>query len=105
MVASIKEKLKHRNVQMFVLMMALLFAPVSPASHLGRFLAPLGPAVTYAQTPVPIVIDTNEIFTQTNIWIDVFIPIMAIGIGIAVALAILTFIGNQILRAFKGGGR
>lgn len=62
-----------------------------------------GPA--YAQTPVPIVVDTNAIFTSTNTWIEVFVPIMAIGIGIAVALAILTFIGNQILKAFKGSSR
>jgi len=53
---------------------------------------------------VPIVVDTNAIFESTNTWIAVFIPIMAIGIGIAVALAILTFIGNQILKAFRGGG-
>lgn len=55
-------------------------------------------------TPVPIVVDTNEIFTQTNNWIAIFAPIVAIGIGIAIALAILTFIGNQILKAFKGRG-
>ena len=58
-----------------------------------------------AQTPVPIVVDTNAIFTQTNNWIEVFAPIVAIGIGIAIALAILTFIGNQILKAFRGTGR
>ena len=61
-------------------------------------------APAFAQTPVPIVVDTNEIFTQTNSWIDVFTPIVAIGVGIAIALAILTFIGNQILKAFRGGG-
>ena len=58
-----------------------------------------------AQTPVPIIVDTNAIFTQTNNWIDVFTPIIAIGVGISIALAILTFIGNQILKAFRGGGR
>lgn len=62
-------------------------------------------APAFAQTPVPITVDTNEIFTQTNNWIDVFTPIVAIGVGIAIALAILTFIGNQILKAFRGGGR
>jgi hypothetical protein len=55
---------------------------------------------TFAQTPVPIVIDTNEIFTQTNNWIDVFLPIVAIGAGISIALAILTFIVKQIVSAF-----
>jgi hypothetical protein len=64
----------------------------------GLILAPALP--TFAQTPVPIVIDTNEIFTQTNNWIDVFLPIVAIGAGISIALAILTFIVKQIVSAF-----
>lgn len=55
----------------------------------------------FAQTPVPIVVNTNVIFTQANSWITVFAPIMAIGIGIAIAIAILTFVGQQILKAFK----
>lgn len=59
-------------------------------------------APAFAQTPVPIVVDTNQIFTQTNNWIVVFAPIVAIGVGISIALAILTFIGNQILKAFRG---
>jgi len=65
----------------------------------------LGSVASFAQTPVPIVVDTNQIFTQTNTWIEVFIPIMSIGIGIAVALAILTFLGNQIIKAFRGGSK
>jgi hypothetical protein len=56
---------------------------------------------TFAQTPVPLVVPTNEIFTQTNTWMGVFAPVVAIGVGIAVALAILGFIGNEILKAFK----
>lgn len=62
-------------------------------------------AVAFAQTPVPIVVDTNQIFTSTNNWITTFIPIMSIGLGIGIALAILTFIGREILKAFRGGGR
>lgn len=54
----------------------------------------------FAQTPVPLVVPTNEIFIQTNTWMGVFAPVVAIGVGIAVALAILGFIGNQILKAF-----
>jgi hypothetical protein len=57
-----------------------------------------------AQTPVPLNIPVNEIFTQTNSWMTTFAPIVAIGIGIAVALAILAFLGNQIIRAFRGSG-
>jgi hypothetical protein len=57
-----------------------------------------------AQTPVPLNIPVNEIFTQTNSWMTTFAPVVAIGIGIAVALAILAFLGNQIIRAFRGSG-
>jgi hypothetical protein len=74
----------RRNIIMFLLVvLALVF--VMP---------------TFAQTPVPIEIDTNEIFSQTNNWIDVFLPIVAIGAGISIALAILTFIVKQIVSAF-----
>jgi hypothetical protein len=59
------------------------------------------PVTTFAQTPVPLVVPTNEIFTQTNTWMGVFAPVVAIGVGIAVALAILGFIGNEILKAFR----
>jgi hypothetical protein len=59
----------------------------------------------FAQTPVPIVVDTNAIFTQTNNWITVFAPIVAIGAGISIALAILTFIAQQIIKAFNNRGR
>lgn len=54
----------------------------------------------FAQTPVPLVVPTNDIFISVNQWLGVFAPIVAIGVGIAIALAILTFIGKQILQAF-----
>lgn len=57
-------------------------------------------AVSLAQTAVPLVVPTNEIFTQTNSWLQTFAPVVAIGVGIAVALAILRFIGKQIIDAF-----
>jgi hypothetical protein len=57
-------------------------------------------AVSFAQTPVPLVVPTNDIFESVNTWLEVFAPIVAIGVGIAIALAILTFIGKQILQAF-----
>lgn len=59
------------------------------------------PMPAMAQTPVPLVVPTNEIFTQTNTWMEVFAPVVAIGVGIAIALAILGFIGNEILKAFR----
>lgn len=79
----------HRSLLYFVLI-AAVFALSMPA---------------LAQTPVPISVDTNQIFTSVNSWIVTFVPIVAIGLGIAIALAILTFIGNQILKAFRGGGK
>ena len=57
-------------------------------------------AVSFAQTAVALVVPTNEIFTQTNSWLQTFPPVVAIGVGIAVALAILRFIGKQIIDAF-----
>ncbi len=57
-------------------------------------------AVSFAQTAVPLVVPTNEIFTQTNSWLQTFAPVVAIGVGIAVALAILRFIGKQVIDAF-----
>lgn len=65
---------------------------------------------TFAQTntPVPptatvtpgLTVPTNEFFTSTNSWIATFAPILAIGVGIAVALGILRFIGKLIVDAF-----
>ena len=59
----------------------------------------LGNAIAYAQ--VTLSIPTDDIFTSINSWIATFAPIVAIGIGIAAAIAILTFVGNQIVKAFK----
>jgi cadmium resistance protein CadD (predicted permease) len=81
--------LRSKNLLYFVLIVAV-FALSVPV---------------FAQTPVPIVVDTNQIFSSVNSWIVTFVPIVAIGLGIAIALAILTFIGKQILNAFQGGGR
>ncbi|MCU0463210.1 MAG: hypothetical protein MUF38_01430 [Anaerolineae bacterium] len=70
-------------------------------------------AVAFAQTntPIPptatnvaISVDTNEIFTSANSWIVTFTPIISIGLGISIAIAILLFIGREILKAFRGGG-
>lgn len=70
----------------------------------------MGSMAAFAQTNTPIpptatvtpglTVPTNEFFTSTNSWISTFAPILAIGVGIAVALAILRFIGKQIVDAF-----
>lgn len=58
---------------------------------------------TFAQTAVPIAIDipTDTIFAEVNNWIGTFAPIAAIGIGIAIALAILAYIAKAIIAGFK----
>ncbi len=77
------------NRAMFMRVMMLVFVFVFSA------------VAAFAQTPVPITIDTNQIFTQTNSWITVFAPILAIGGGIAIALALLSFIIGQIVKAVQ----
>jgi hypothetical protein len=84
LVLNIKDNLSNKYMLYFVLVAAVFALSIS----------------AFAQTPVPLEIPTNDIFEQTNIWMGVFAPIVAIGIGIAVALAILTFIGKQIINAF-----
>jgi hypothetical protein len=57
--------------------------------------------VAFAQEPVTLTVPTDQIFEEANNWIVTFAPIVAIGIGISIALAILTFIGSQIVAAFR----
>jgi hypothetical protein len=58
-----------------------------------------------AQTATPgITIDTTSLFSQINTWTTALDDVIFLGIAIAIAIALLTFIGNQILKAFKGGG-
>lgn len=51
---------------------------------------------------VTLEIPTDDIFQSINDWIVTFAPIIAIGIGIAAAIAILSFVGNEIIKAFRG---
>lgn len=80
----VSEALRNPLVRLYVFLAAILALTVP----------------SYAQTPVPLVVPVNDIFIQTNSWLAIFGPIIAIGVGIAVALAILTFVGNQIIKAF-----
>ena len=57
-----------------------------------------------AQTPVPITIDTNSLLTQVNTWTASLDDVVFLGVAISIAIALLTFIGAQILKAFKGSG-
>lgn len=89
MFARIKGALRSKNVVRSLLLAALFVLAVVP---------------TFAQTPVPLVIPTNDIFTSTNSWMGTFAPIISIGIGISLAIALLTFIGATIIKGIKGAG-
>jgi len=67
----------------------------------GALMAFGAPVHVFARdTPVPLDIPVNTIFTQTNNWLATFAPIAAIGIGITLALAVLTYLGKMIKSAF-----
>jgi hypothetical protein len=51
-----------------------------------------------------LTVNTAVLFSQINTWVTSLDDIIFLGIAIAIAIALLTFIGNQILKAFKGGG-
>jgi hypothetical protein len=53
--------------------------------------------------PVGLDINMDPVFTQTNYWTEQLFPIMAIGIGISIAMALIAFIGSAIVKAFRGG--
>ncbi|MCL4251821.1 MAG: hypothetical protein KJ065_26950, partial [Anaerolineae bacterium] len=58
-----------------------------------------------AQTPVPITVDTNTLLTQVNTWVTSLDDVVFLGVAISIAIAILVFIGAQILQAFRSAGR
>jgi hypothetical protein len=82
--------------------------PGNVPKHLAAFVGALLltgllalPSAVFAQTPIPIEIPTDVIFTEANNWIITFAPIAAIGIGISIAIAILGYIGKMIIGAFR----
>lgn len=55
--------------------------------------------VSHASTTIEV--DTDVMFASTNGWITTFLPIASIGLGIAIALAVIAFVGDAILQGFK----
>lgn len=49
-----------------------------------------------------IAFDTDNLFDQINVWIAALDDIIFLGVAIAIAIAVLTFVGSQILKAFRG---
>lgn len=89
--------LLHRFRHKFLF--AVLVIMAMPMVSQAQTNTPIPPSAT----PVALTIPVNEIFSQTNTWMTSLGPVVALGIGISVALAILTFIGKQIISAFRGG--
>lgn len=54
---------------------------------------------------VAITIDTDVLFSSVNTWISTFLPIFAIGLGIAIAIGIITIVGDSILGGLRKGLR
>lgn len=49
-------------------------------------------------------IDLTPLFDQINYWVTQLFPILSIGVGIAIAIALIGFVGNSIKRAFGAKG-
>ena len=45
-------------------------------------------------------IDLTPLFDQINYWVTQLFPILSIGVGIAIAIALIGFVGNSIKKAF-----
>ena len=54
---------------------------------------------SFAQSSISF--DANVLIAQVNIWVPIFLPILAIGIAISIAIALVEKVGSSILNAFK----
>lgn len=45
--------------------------------------------------------DATVLISQVNIWIVIFLPILSIGMGINIAIALVEKVGDSILGAFR----
>jgi len=59
---------------------------------------------TAAPTLIPITVNTNQLMSQVNTWVLALDDIIFLGVAIAIAIAILLFIGKTVLTAFRGSG-
>ena len=84
-----------RNRLLIVLLLLMLAVPIAGIS---------AQTATPVPTIVPITINTNGLFQQVNTWTGSLDDVIFVGVAISIALAILTFIGSQVVKAFRGGG-
>jgi hypothetical protein len=94
---------RHNAKRIAVAAAFALMAGVGGIGHIAPNVG-LGPQAAAAQTPVPLTIDTNTLLTQVNTWTGSLDDVVFLGVAISIAIALLTFIGAQILKAFKSGG-
>lgn len=80
-------KISPKIVMLFVFVMVTAFMAV--------------PAFAQSDT---ITIDTSSLFTQINTWIAALDDVVFLGAAIGIAIAVLTYIGYTILRAFNMRG-
>lgn len=85
----------RRRALIAAILCAVILAPVLSAA------AQTATPTTIPPTAVLLTVPTAELFAETNTWIGVFAPVAAIGIGIAIALAILGYLGSMIKKAFN----
>jgi len=54
---------------------------------------------SFAQSSIAF--DPSAMIDQINVWVPVFLPILGIGLGITIAIALIEKVGSGILDAFK----
>jgi hypothetical protein len=61
------------------------------------------PAFAQETEPVQLELDMGPLFSQINHWVTVLMPVLSIGFAIMIAIAIISFVGNTVVKAFRGG--
>lgn len=91
MLAKVRSLLSSRLLMMGMFVFLILIVGVVPA---------------FAQTEAPeITIPVDLLFDSVNSWINNLFGPLSIGIAIAIALAIIGFVGAAIISAFRGNRR
>jgi len=54
---------------------------------------------SFAQSSISF--DPSTLIDQINVWVPVFLPILGIGLGITIAIALIEKVGGSILKAFR----
>jgi hypothetical protein len=79
----------RKNRTLFVAMLAVMAASV--------------PMMAFAQSDT-LSVDMGALFTETNNWINILLPVFAIGGGIAIAAALLNMVINMIKKSIGQAG-